>query len=180
MTIPKSYSEITIAQFDELREISLIEDVAEREKESLCVLLNCDPSTLKTLSVGQINEINESVSFLKADPKSNFNRIIEIDGIKYGFISDLDIISLGEWIDEDFYSSDFDNCKHNVASILWRKIIKEDELGYQIEEYDGSRCKLLAEIFKNKMSYQDLWGGSVFFSLIGTELLRYFPQYLTQ
>lgn len=180
MRIPKSYSDITIAQFDELKEISLIENNSEREIESLCCLLNCDPGTVNKLSIGEINEINTSLEFLKKEPTTHFNKIITIDGVEYGFISNLETITLGEWVDFDYYSSTFEISKHKLASILWRPIIKKDHLGYIIEDYDGSRSQVVAEIFRNKMNYQDLYGGSVFFSLIGTELLRYFPDYLTQ
>ena len=180
MKIPKSYKDITIKQFDKLKSVNDIEDSTERQMAQLCILLDCDIDDLNKLSIGEINEINESIKFLREHPKDGFDRIIEIDGVKFGFIQNLEHLTLGEWIDLDYHTSNWDDEKHKLASVLWRRIIKEDELGYKIEEYNGETAEKTAQLFYEKLSYSDLWGASLFFSTIATEILRYSPEYLLQ
>jgi hypothetical protein len=180
MRIPKSYKDISISDFDKLKSVNDIENSGERHMAQLCILLDTDPDVLNSLSIGEINEINESIKFLHGTPNDEFNRILEIDGVRYGFVNNLESISLGEWIDLDYYTSSWDDDKHKLAAVLWRRIIKEDNLGYEIEEYNGETSKKVAEIFYDKLSYSDLWGASLFFSLIATEILRYSPEYLHQ
>ena len=180
MKIPKSYKDITINQFDKLKSVNEIEDLTERQMAQLCILLDCSPDELNRLSIGEINEINESIKFLREHPKDGFDRIIEIDGVRFGFITNLEHLTLGEWIDLDYHTTNWDEEKHKLAAVLWRRITKEDNLGYEIEEYNGATAEKVAELFYENLSYGDLWGASLFFSLIGAELLRYSPEFLLQ
>jgi len=180
MKIPKSYKDLSMEKFDKLKSVNDIEDPKERHMAQLCILLDCGPDDLNKLTIDKINEINDSIKFLQDTPKEDFKRIIEIDGVKWGFIKNLESITLGEWIDMDYYTSNWEEDKHKLMSVLYRRIIKEDELGYEIEEYNGEVAKISSDLFYKNMSYSDVWGASVFFSLIGTEILRYSPEYLVQ
>jgi hypothetical protein len=173
MKIPKSYFDISIRQFDELKRANEIEDQRERQLAQLAILLDIDIDEVEKLPITKFQEINESIKFLLETPKGDFRRIIEIDGIKWGFVRNLEHITLGEWIDLDYYVAEWDDAKHKLASVLWRRVVSEDELGYEIEEYDGSKAEEASKIFYDKLSYGDIWMASVFFCHIAGELLIY-------
>ena len=172
MTIPKSWNDISISQYVDLIKLSDIEDKEEKELEYLSVLLSSSPEEIKKTPSIEMNEIISTLKFANKQPKSHFRRIIEIEGIKFGFVTDLELLTLGEWVDLDMYTSDWELSRAKLAAVLWRPIVSENPSGYIIEDYDSQKSKQWEVIFNNKMSIQDLWGGSVFFSLIVTELLR--------
>lgn len=172
MTIPKSWNDISISQYVDLIKLSDIEDKEEKELEYLSVLLSSSPEEIKKTPSIEMNEIISTLKFANKQPKSHFRRVIEIEGIKFGFVTDLELLTLGEWVDLDMYTSDWELSRAKLATVLWRPIVSENPSGYIIEDYDSQKSKQWEVIFNNKMSIQDLWGGSVFFSLIVTELLR--------
>ena len=66
-----------------------------------------------------------------------FTNKFELDGVKYGFIPDLQAISLGEFIDlEEGLSKDKDF--HKAASVMFRPIVKEFGELYTIDGYEAS------------------------------------------
>jgi hypothetical protein len=66
-----------------------------------------------------------------------FTNKFELDGVKYGFIPDLQAISLGEFIDlEEGLSKDKDF--HKAAAVMFRPIVKEFGELYTIDGYEAS------------------------------------------
>lgn len=173
MKIPKSYFDISIRQFDELKRANEIEDQKGRQLAQLAILLDIDIDEVEKLPIAKFQEINQSIKFLLETPKGDFRRIIEIDGVKWGFVRNLEHVTLGEWIDLDYYVAEWDDVKHKLASVLWRRVISEDELGYHIEDYDGAKAEESSKIFYDKLSYGDVWMGSVFFCELGNQFLIY-------
>jgi hypothetical protein len=98
---------------------------------------------------------------------------IEFNGVKYGFIPNLDEMSLGEYIDLDNYFHDWDTMDKSM-SVLYRPITYSKGGKYLIEDYKGT---------DNFMEMRNLplnvvMGAKVFFYHIGIELLNHIPNYL--
>lgn len=172
MKRPKSWYDITIDQYNDLISLSEIVDKEEKEIEYLCVLLDTTPDVIRSMPGIELREIMESLKWVNTPPKAHFNRVITLEGQEFGFVTDLELLTLGEWIDLDAYSMDFETQKHKLAALLWRPIKEKSLVGYKIKDYDSEDIKQWAPFMLKNMSIQDLWGGSVFFSLIVTELLR--------
>jgi len=102
-----------------------------------------------------LNEID--ISFInKLDPK--VEKIIEIDGVKYGSIKDMKNLSLGEYVDIDHYiQKPIDNL-HKVCAILCRPVLKEEGDLYIIEDYNPETMEERANIFMEKMNVSQLFG----------------------
>lgn len=178
--IPESWNDITISQFDDLSLMMEIEDPIQRDLQIKSVLLKRPINEIKVMKAFEMNEIEKKLKFILTKPTDHFDKIIEIDGVKYGFITDTSEMTYPEYIDGDVYSSDWDNSRCKLAAMLWRRIIKEDELGYEIEPYDPKNANRVADIFNHKMSYQNLFGAHLFFSHFVIELLRISPQFLVR
>lgn len=177
---PESWRDITISQYDDIMIALETENKIERDYLILAILHNVGVKDIKKLPISTVNEMMSKLKFLDTKPNNDFNKIIEIDGIRYGFITDTSEISYPEYIDLDMNSMNWEDGKHKLMSILYRRIIKEDNLGYYIEEYDPKVANQIADIFYNRASYQDLYGVHLFFSIFVIELLRISPQFLTQ
>lgn len=73
---------------------------------------------------------------------------IYLNGIKYGFIN-FENMTIGELADLEIIKADpkADYLTHQILSILYRPITKDREVDYEVEEYNGSKCKKRSEDF---------------------------------
>ena len=103
--------------------------------------------------------LNEEIPFVKR---------FKINGIEFGFIPNLNNITVGEWVDLEIYQPRKD-CLHKIMAILYRPIVNKLGETYSIEEYDGTEKyeKLMLEtdvqIFNSCM---------VFFYTLSKQLLE--------
>ena len=167
INVPSSLSEITLGQYQKFLKI------AENNQEGnfldakmieiFCGIPLSDSYKLKMSSVSAILDIlNEMLS---QTPK-HVERF-KMNGVEYGFIPDLDEMSLGEYIDLDNNASDWEKM-HVAMNVLYRPI-KTSKVGkYNIEEYDVK----FPEVIKD-MPLDAAIGSLFFFYNLGKELARH-------
>jgi len=177
ITIPTSWEEITIAQFQEYNEY--IKNSEEKRPltrliQMLSILTDTDEEILFKLNYEVIDEIKNNMVFLEDEPNAIFKNIIEIQGKKYGFQKDLHALTLGEWIDIEHYVTNGDVIQnlHYIAAIFYRKLISEgdENFDYEIDSYNNVKLENQAKFFKYNMKIADMYGTVVFFYHIVTEL----------
>ena len=113
----------------------------------------------------------------KIQIKGKLKKIFKIDGIEYGFLPDLDEITLGEYADiEQYIKNGYESNMHKIMSILFRPVTSKEGKLYSIEAYTDGRER--AEKFKKKMDAEQVQQSLVFFWNLGNELVQTFPQYL--
>jgi len=176
LTLPDSWDEITISQFQEFHLINQIEDMKPYKKiiSLISILTDMDEDFFYKLPMDSIHQINETIDFMSSEPKDVFKNIITVNGVEYGFQKNLHQLSLGEWIDlEHYITKDVIENLHYITAILYRKIIsKGDEyFDYEILDYEKVKLDDVANLFKNNISIQDVWGIVGFFFLIVQEFL---------
>jgi hypothetical protein len=117
---------------------------------------------------------------LQKEENSSLQRMIEVNGKRYGFHPDLDSITLGEYADvETFIKNGIEQNLPELMAILYRPIVEETESGiYTIEAYDGN-ISIRAEEMK-KMSAEQVQSALVFFYHLGKELLGILPSFLME
>jgi hypothetical protein len=167
INVPSSLSEITLGQYQKFLKI------AENNQEGnfldakmieiFCGIPLSDSYKLKMSSVTAILDIlNEMLS---QTPK-HVERF-KMNGIEYGFIPDLDEMSLGEYIDLDNNASKWEQM-HVAMNVLYRPI-KTSKVGkYNIEEYDVK----FPEVMKD-MPLDAAIGSLFFFYNLGMELANH-------
>jgi hypothetical protein len=98
-----------------------------------------------------------------------------MDGVEYGFIPNLDDMSVGEFIDIENYCKE----KHDlwkVMSVLYRPVTHSGQNGrYEVAPYSAN----LVSGFKN-LDCNTTFGAMVFFWNLGSELLTATIHYLEQ
>ena len=100
--------------------------------EIFCGIPNEESFRMKLRDVTKVTSI--LIGLFNKQPKLK-NRFM-MNGIEYGFIPNLDDMSLGEYVDLDTYISSWDNM-HKAMAVLYRPISASFGSKYTIEEYDG-------------------------------------------
>ena len=138
--------------------------------ETLTELSNIPKELLKQLELKHIVLMLEKLSHLQSQEDTTLKNIIEINGVEYGFMPDLDSISLGMYADiETFIKNGIDKNLPELMAVLYSPIkLKKNDI-YIIEPYDGD-IRLRAEEMK-QMSATQVHSALVFFYHFGSVLL---------
>jgi hypothetical protein len=157
-----SWSEVTLEKWLQIIEIETGSKTKEAE-ETIATLSDMSKQLIKELSIKDVAVIMGKVAEMQANENSSLKRIIEIEGVEYGFHPDLDEITLGEYADLETMIKD--GVKDNMPelmSILYRPVTEKGANGvYTIEAYDG-KIRIRAEEMK-KMSAEQVQAALVFF-----------------
>ena len=135
--VPTHINDITLEQYQRFALIN----TEEQDKEffmfkTIEIFCGVDIALVSKMRLKDAESIsNEVLDVLQQNVP--FTNKFELDGVKYGFIPDLQAISLGEFIDlEEGLSKDKDF--HKAASVMFRPIVKEFGELYTIEGYEAS------------------------------------------
>jgi hypothetical protein len=101
---------------------------------------------------------------------------VEIKGVTYGFHSNLDEMTLGEFVDLDEYSKKGVDGIQYILSILYRPVTEVKGNKYNIESYKEKHIDN-ARLFE-ELSIDLVNGVMVFFYHLGSELLTNSQGYL--
>ena len=151
----------------------------EEATETIAALSNIPKQLVKELALSDVAVIMSRIAELQAKQDSSLKRIIEIDGIEYGFMPDLDSISLGQYADlETFIKNGIEKNLPEIMAVLYAPIKEKKNDIYIVDAYDGN-IRLRAEEMK-KMSAQQVQSALVFFYTLGKELSEILPLYLME
>lgn len=166
--VPESLSEITLGQYQKFEKINSKENqnsnfLLQKMVEIFCNINLKDIAKLKYNSVVKVTTLVNDL--FNQEPK--FKERFILNGVEYGFITQLDDITIGEYIDLDTYLSDWQSM-HKAMAVLFRPVTSKAGDKYSIEEYEGSQN---ADIYKD-MTLDIAMGSLVFFYNLRKELLR--------
>ena len=173
-----SWSDVTLETW-----LSLIDfetgTKTEEATETIAALSDIPKKLIKELSLSDVAVIMSKVGELQAKQDTKLKRIIEINGVEYGFHPDLDSISLGEYADiEQFIKNGIDSSLPELMAVLYRPVkLKKNDI-YIIDSYDGD-IRLRAEEMK-QMSAEQVQSALMFFFALGKKLSEIMPSYLIQ
>ena len=135
--VPTHINDITLEQYQRFALIN----TEEQDKEffmfkTIEIFCGVDIALVSKMRLKDAESIsNEVLEVLQQNVP--FTNKFELEGVKYGFIPDLQAISLGEFIDlEEGLSKDKDF--HKAASVMFRPIVKEFGELYTIDGYEAS------------------------------------------
>jgi hypothetical protein len=117
MHLPKSWSEIDVLKFKEIRELYEIPEVFNREIEILAVLADVDSEELEDLDIEEVSEMITEIKFVNSEPSKQYKH--QLDDYHY---KSLDKLTIGEYIDlEHYFSKDYNKHIGHIASIMYRQ-----------------------------------------------------------
>ncbi len=151
----------------------------EEATETIAALSNIPKQLVKELALRDVAVIMSRIAELQNKQDTKLKRIIEIDGIEYGFHPDLDSITLGEYADiETFIKGGIEKNLPELMAVLYRPIKEKKNDIYVIDAYDGN-IRLRTEEMK-KMSAQQVQSALGFFYTLGREMSGILPLYLME
>ena len=163
-----SWEEVTLEKWLELIDFHNGTKTKEAE-ETIAALSNIPKDLIKQLELKDVAVIMSKLAELQAEHDSSLKKIVEIDGVRYGFHPNLDEITLGEYADlETMIKNDIEKNMPEVMAILYRPIVEMNNDVYTIEAYDGN-ISIRAEEMK-KMSAEQVQSALVFFYHFATIL----------
>jgi len=160
--VPDSLREITLEQYQRFQKLELDDSAFGLQKmiEIFCRLDLKDVAKIKYKSVQEITlHINKIF-----DAKHSLIPTFRLNDVDYGFIPELDEMSLGEYIDLEENLKDWQTM-HKAMSVLYRPIKYKKGHKYQIEQYKGMNDNL------KYVSLDVVFGAQVFFYSLANELL---------
>ena len=167
INVPTSLNEITLEQYQKFLKVA--EENPEgsfldaKMIEIFCGIPLSDSYKLKMSSVQAIVDI---LTDMLNETPAHIDKF-SLDGVQYGFVPDLDEMSLGEYVDLDGNASDWQKM-HIAMNVLYRPVITDKVGKYNIKEYtadDPSKMK--------DMPLGVALGSLFFFYNLGIELSKH-------
>ncbi len=164
INIPTSLKDITLKQYKKFLKIQDgIENTAFLQLKIIEIFCNVDLKIAKAMRYTDVEEITANILNLFTQQPTLVTDFI-MNGEKYGFVPDLDNMTLGEYIDLDTYSSDYENIEI-AMNVLYRPITTKLKNKYLIVDYNpDTKDKML------NMPMDAVISSMFFFLNLGIEL----------
>jgi len=174
VVVPESLSQITLAQYQKFFKIQqTTED--ERFLQVKMIEIFCDVPADKVLNM-KLSDVVAICDMLNQlfEEKPQLVKKTKIAEKEYGFVPNLEDISLGEYIDLDTNIGDWDNM-HLTMNVLYRPIKHKYGERYSIEEYKGGDG-----IHMRDITMDCVISSLLFFYNLGIELSQTILNYLKE
>ena len=173
-----SWEDVTLEKWLELIDLET-GSKSNEAIETITALSNIPKQLVKELGIQDVAVIMGRIAKLQAEQNSSLKRIIEVEDKEYGFMPDLNSITLGEYADiETFIKEGIENRLHELMAVLYRPIVEKKNDVYTIEAYDGNITIRTEEM--KKMNAEQVQSALVFFWSLGNELSKILPLYLME
>lgn len=171
--VPTDLNDITVGQYQRF----MAANTEGADQDFLLfktIEIFCDVD-IKIVSQFPLADAQDIASEIHAvlDQEKPFQTFFEFDGVEYGFLPDLENISIGEYIDLESGLIEVKDL-HKAAAVMFRPVRKRKGELYAIVDYKGSNAE-----GSNAKSFPmgAVSAGIVFFYNIANELLAGFRRY---
>lgn len=172
INVPTELNEITLKQYQKFLKVQDSSKdnnfIQTKMIEIFCMVKPQDALSIKLSDANRIANLISNMFEEKPDLVKSFY----LGGVEYGFVPDLDEITLGEYIDLDTYMGDWENI-HTAMNVLYRPIKQKLGDKYLIEDYNVETKDLLLH-----MPMDAVFGSIIFFYRLGIELSKTMMNYL--
>ena len=174
LTIPDSLNEITLGQYQEF--VKAQEENTDAffiSQKLVSIFCQIPMSNVMHIPITEVEYIVDKIGnmFLK---QHSFVNQFELGGKKFGFIPNMEDISLGEYIDLEANIGDLSNY-HKAMAVMYRPITESAKDTYLIEQYEGTAN--YSEVMKFAPVSIAL-GAQVFFWTLKKDLIKALIVYL--
>jgi len=175
LVIPTSLNEIPLMHYQKFMVVASNKDNSDMFISQKMIEIFCGIELKQVVNIKLNDIIDLTTHFNKLfKDKLELKKIFEIQGVKFGFINELEDISFGEYIDLESNIIDVQSF-HKAMAVMYRPITSQKGDKYTIEKYNGTAN------YADLMKYAPLdvvLPASVFFWSLGKELLTATLSYL--
>jgi hypothetical protein len=170
--VPDTLSDITLGQYQKYLSIVEGNDDASfmdiKMIEIFCGVKLSETLKMKFADIKAVCDILEQMLLEKPQLVNRF----KMNGVEYGFIPNLEQISMGEFIDIETFLSDWKQM-HRAMAVLYRPIAHKYGDKYNIEEYKETDGEHMRDI-----PMDAVFGCMLFFYSLGIDLSQAMMTYL--
>jgi len=161
LRLPHRWSDLTLGELQVMM-------TSENQLERISACTGKSVDKLLTMPQKLIEAAGAHIDQLLTQETARFEKVVEMDGKRFGFVPDWDAFTAGEWIDLENYLEDFWKNAHKVMSVLFREVTYELGDKYEVKKYTAKED---ASIFEEMPA--DLVSGTLlFFWTTRNELLH--------
>ena len=172
INVPTELNEITFKQYQKFLKVQdSSKDNNFIQTKMIEIFCRVKPQDALSIKLSDANRIANLISNM-FEEKPDLVKSFYLGGVEYGFVPDLDEITLGEYIDLDTYMGDWENI-HTAMNVLYRPIKQKLSDKYLIEDYNVETKDLLLH-----MPMDAVFGSIIFFYRLGIELSQTMMNYL--
>jgi len=131
---------------------------SENQLERISICTGQSVEKLRTMPQKLIEAAGAHIDQLLTQETARFEKVVEMDGKRFGFVPDWDAFTAGEWIDLENYLEDFWKNAHKVMAVLFREVTYELGEKYEVKKYTAKED---ASIFEEMPA--DLVSGTLLF-----------------
>jgi len=178
VTIPENISEITLQQFQTFVALDKVEGITERDLqiEKVKIFVGLTDEQIDSISETDFKELSKLIDEALNKP-AEFQQRFKIKDVEFGFHTNLDRMTTGEYVDLMNYNSEPETL-HKLMSILFRPIVVQDSFkNYTIDKYNGSDqwCEVMKQTPLSVVN-----GALIFFLNLSKELRANILRYSSQ
>ena len=164
LTIPNNLNEVTLGQYQEYLKL---ENITETELSFRMIEIFCKlkAEQVRSLKATDVQDISAIISEM-FDSKPSLVNSFKLGGVEYGFITNLDEMSFGEYIDLDTFIGDWESIE-KAMGVLYRPIQQRKGGRYVIDDYKAGDVEHLKD-----MPLDAVMGSILFFYHLGNELCQ--------
>ena len=172
INVPTELNQITLKQYQKFLKVQdSSKDNNFIQTKMIEIFCRVKPQDALSIKLSDANRIANLISNM-FEEKPDLVKSFYLGGVEYGFVPDLDEITLGEYIDLDTYMGDWENI-HTAMNVLYRPIKQKLGDKYLIEDYNVETKDLLLH-----MPMDAVFGSIIFFYRLGIELSQTMMNYL--
>ena len=162
--IPEGLFDITLEQYQKFLQVNSEDELFLAQK---CVEIFCNVPLIIVSKMSYKDVKNYAARIMSFfEDKPQLRKIHTMGDVEYGFIPNLEEISLGEYVDIDESINDWEKM-HTTMAVLYRPIKSRRKDKYNIEEYEGTSD---SEHRMKGLTMDVVLGALFFFYHLGIEL----------
>jgi len=151
LRLPHRWSDLTLGELQVMM-------TSENQLERISICTGQSVEKLRTMPQKLIEAAGAHIDQLLTQETARFEKVVEMDGKRFGFVPDWDAFTAGEWIDLENYLEDFWKNAHKVMAGLFREVTYELGEKYEVKKYTAKED---ASIFEEMPA--DLVSGTLLF-----------------
>ena len=128
LRLPHKWSDLTLGELQVIM-------TSENQIERLSVCTGKSEDKLRAMPQKLIEAATEHIDKLLTQETARHEKVIEIDGKRFGFIPNWDDFTAGEWIDMENHLEDFWKNAHKITALLYREVTYELGDKYEVKKY---------------------------------------------
>lgn len=176
IVLPENISEITLRQFLKYEDlISRDLDIYNFNKRKINIFTGIPINQIDNIRGVDAERILQQID-IALNTEVEFQNRFTMHGIEFGFIPNLDKMTLGEYADLSKHGVEKESL-HNLMAVLFRPIVNKSKDKYEIMSYNGSDqyCEMMKDMPLNIVN-----GALVFFWNLANELQEATQKYLNE